>query len=213
MSARVLSPKHIATCAHIVRHTAYKYAPNPPSVIDIRMELAKENIASVAWRYGPEGQLAYAPIVGFINDSLLAKGWDQEQIAAPGLQMETEINRACFGDGDYTVPQYMMDCRSASPVTDYEDAEAYMYLRAYRYHACEHPEWKDTNAFGMVDHALNSLAYRIADTVLGGRRVADIEDERFMRSRSPKKDGADDHALEAAEIEDVPVSESPGPTM
>ena len=175
MSAHVCNSAHIATCAQIIRKAMKGDDANPLSEIDIRMRLAKENVASVAWRYGAEGQAAFAPLLGAILTELMEKGYSADRIAAPGGQAEEDINEVCFG-GRYTVPEYFMDCRTARarPCTD---PEAYMHLRFYRYQASEHPEWEKSDTFGLVQMALDSVACDVMKQQLEGRDVWEVEPE------------------------------------
>ena len=187
MSAHVCNPTHIATCAQIIREMTHNQ--DPPSEIDIRMTLAKENVASVAWRYGPEGQAAYAPLLGAIMGELMKKGWDANQIASPGAQVETDINEACFG-GESTVAQYFMDCRTATP-QPWTEPEAYMYLNCYSYQACEHPEWKDSEAYRLAQESEELLAWNVMKQQLEGRDVWEVEPEASDEQPADQADPPD----------------------
>ena len=175
MSAYVVSSTHIATCAKIIKETVFKYDQNPPSNEEIRDNLALANVASVAWRYGEEGQKAYAPLLGMIVGQLKEKGYSDEQIiqAPSGTN---DIDKACFVDG-YTWIQYLSDCQAAQPIK-YNDAEAYMYLSCLDYQSCEPPEWKESKARGWIEEAKDSLAHSMAEKVLDGQHVWEVPEEK-----------------------------------
>ena len=167
MSAYVVNPTHIATCARIIREIIFKYDDDPPSEESVRSDLAMANVISVAYRYGPEGervnQAMFAPILAQLSDA----GWDTANAAPPaGI---ANVNEACFEDG-YTVSNYLDDCLSAEPV-DYDHAEACEYLACLNYQSCETPEWVDSKVRMWILESKSVLAGRLARQVLGERRV------------------------------------------
>ena len=174
MSAYVVSSTHIATCAKVIKETVFKYDRNPPSEAIIRSDIALSNVASVAWRYGPEGQEAYAPILGFIAESLTEKGWDPAQVVTSENGI-SDIDKACFCDG-YTWQQYLSDCQAAQPIK-YNDAEAYMYLSCLGYQSCEPPEWEGSKVHGWLEQAEGCLAHSMAEKVLDGQHVWEVTEE------------------------------------
>ena len=177
MSAWICPPRHIATCAKAICETA---ADSSLHEVDVRMLLAKENVASVAYRYGPAGHAAYAPILNEIVEGLAEQGHKPENIQVTSVgQNEPDVDTICFGDGDYTTAQYFMDCRTATPVP-YTDSEAYMYLGCYQYQACEHSEWEESKAFELTERAILALAARVAGVPLGGAK----SDEEILEQAS-----------------------------
>ena len=174
MSAFVCSKTHIATCAQAI-HKELEGHESLPNEIDIRMMLAKENVASVAWRYGPEGHAAYAPLLGAILGELSEKGWDADRLVAAGLK-DKSINEACFVEG-YTVAQFLMDCRTASP-QPHTAAEAFMYLSCLSYQSCEHPEWEQSEACRLIEQTERSMGLdqKTVNEQLKGRHVWECMD-------------------------------------
>ena len=168
MSAFVVTAEHIATCAEIIKKTTFKYHSNPPTDAEIRTELALANVASVAWRYGEEGQAAYAPLLGFITEGLTQAGWGTESQVVPPKTTD-DVDKACFCDG-YTWMQFLEDCRTAAPVS-YTAAEGYQYLSCFSYQSCEPPEWKASKVNEWVLEAQDSLAHQLVERELGERHV------------------------------------------
>ena len=167
MSAFIINPTHIATCAAIVREFVLDYENEPPNDVDIRMDLAIANVISVAWRYRPLGAAAYAPIL----TSLVGKP-DDPRFDANGSQAQlgiSDINETCFDDG-YTVSRYFEDCKAAQAIP-YSEAEACMYLSCFDYQSCETPGWKGSKVHGWTQQAKCVLAYRLASHALGAHRV------------------------------------------
>ena len=167
MSAFVVNPTHIATCARIIREIVFEYKDDPPSDESIRMDLAIANVISVAWRYGPEGQQAYAPIREKIIGQLDAAGYNTNGTQLP--QAISDVNEACFDDG-YTVTDYLNDCRSAEAIP-YNDTEACEYLSCLNYQSCEPPDWKDSKVRLWILESKSFLAGRLAQQILGNRHV------------------------------------------
>ena len=167
MSAFVVSAAHIATCAKIIREIVFHYQKDAPSDESIRTDLAMANMISVAWRYGPEGQLAYQPMFASILNNLCDAGWDTTNAALPAGT--SNVNEACFDEG-YTVTDYLADCRSAEAV-HYNHAEACEYLACLQYQSCEPPEWNDSKVRMWILESKSILAGRLAKQVLGGRHV------------------------------------------
>lgn len=167
MSAYVVNPTHIATCARIIREIIFRYHDDPPSDESIRTDLAMANVISVAYRYSPEGervnQAMFAPILAHLSEA----GWDTTNATPPpGI---SDVNEACFVEG-YTVSHYLDDCRAAEPV-DYNHAEACEYLACLNYQSCEPPEWKDSKVRMWILESKSVLAGRLAKQVLGARHV------------------------------------------
>ena len=115
MSAFVVTPEHIATCAAIMRKPVFGYW-NPPTDAAVRTELAIANVASVAWRYGPDGQEAYAPMLAAIVGTLTP----EVEVIPP--KATDDVDKACFHEG-YTWMQFVEDCQAAEPIK-YTPAEA-----------------------------------------------------------------------------------------
>ncbi len=167
MSAFVVNPTHIATCAQIIREIVFQYEDNPPSDENIRMDLAMANIISVAYRYGPDRQRAYAPIVAAVLGQLDDTGNNTNNIQLPeGI---SDVNEACFDDG-YTVADYLNDCRAAEAIR-YSSAEACEYLSCLHYQSCEPPEWEANKVRIWILESKSVLAGRLARQILGNRRV------------------------------------------
>ena len=164
MSAYICNPTHIATCAKIVINE--KAAP---SLIlhqaDIAEKLGRENVASVAWRYGSEGTATYAEMMAkFLNGiSALQTRPSMDDGGLPGMVESV------------SVPEYLFRCRSFAPI-EYTPAEGYMYLACLSYQSCEHPRWKDTQANKWITSAMQALAYAMANDKLGHRRVWEVDD-------------------------------------
>ena len=173
MSAFVVSSQHIATCAKIIKETTFKYDSNPPTDAAIRTELALANVASVAWRYGEEGEAAYAPIVGAIIAGLTQAGWDKESQVIPPKATD-DVDKACFCDG-YTWMQFLEDCQAAAPVS-YTAAEGWQYLSCFGYQSCEPPEWEASKVREWMREAQDSLASQLVERELGGRHVWVVEE-------------------------------------
>ena len=167
MSAFVVNPTHIATCARIIREIVFQYEDDPPSDPDIRMELAMANVISVAYRYGPEGRRDNQAMFASILDNLSDAGWDTIDAHLPtGI---SDVNDACFDDG-YTVSDFLSDCRSAEAIP-YSNAEACEYLSCLNYQSCESPGWNDIKARMWILESKSVLAGRLSRQILGNRRV------------------------------------------
>ena len=172
MSAYVVTPAHIATCAKIIREIIFHFDKNPPSDSDVRMDLAMANVISVTFRYGPEGRRAYASIFSSILGQLDDAGWDTSGVDHP--EGVSDINAACFEEG-YTVSDYLRDCRSAEP-RRYSHAEACEYLSCLNYQSCEPPNWPDSKVRMWILESKSYLASRLAKQVLGDRHVWEVRD-------------------------------------
>ena len=83
MSAYIVNPTHIATCARIIREIVFQYEDDPPSDTDIRMDLAMANVISVAYRYGPEGQRDNQAMFASTLAKLSDASWDTIDAAFP----------------------------------------------------------------------------------------------------------------------------------
>ena len=172
MSAFVVSAAHIATCAQIIREIVFHYHDDPPSDESIRIDLAMANVISVAYRYGPEGELANQPMFDTILGNLSDSGWDTTNAALPAGT--SDVNEACFDDG-YTVTDYLADCRSAEAV-HYTPAEAVQYLSCLNYQSCEAPDWEDTKVRRWILESQSYLAGKLARIVLGERHVWEVRE-------------------------------------
>ena len=172
MSAFVVNPAHIATCAKIIREIVFRYEDDPPSDTDVRMDLAMANVISVAFRYGPEGRRSYASIFSTIIGKLDDAGWDTSNAQLP--EGTSDVNEACFDDG-YTVTAYLDDCRSAEPIR-YSHAEACEYLSCLSYQSCEPPNWEQSKVRLWILVSKAFLAGRLARTLLGKRRVWEVRE-------------------------------------
>ena len=178
MSAFVVSPQHIATCAAIVFEYVLDYEKEPPNIADVRMELAVVNVLSVTWRYGPHGAVGFDPILrsaaGILDDTRF------DPNSSHARQGISSVNEICF-DNDCTVSEYFDDCRAAE-VVPYSTAEASMYLSCLNYQSCETPGWKADKVYGWIQQANGSLAYRLASAALGNRRVWEVResDRQFV---------------------------------
>ena len=170
MSAFVVTPTHIATCAQIIREIVFHYDDDPPSDQSIRMDLAMANVISVAYRYGPDGARAYASMFATILGNLSDSGWDTTNAALPAGT--SDVNEACFDEG-YTVTDYLADCRSAEAV-HYNHAEACQYLSCLNYQSCEPPEWKDNKVRMWILESQSYLAGKLARIVLGEHHVWEV---------------------------------------
>ena len=172
MSAFVVTSEHIATCAEIIKKTTFEYHANPPTDAEIRTELAIANVASVAWRYGAEGQAAYAPLLGAIAEGLTQAGWGTANQVLPPKATD-DVDKACFSDG-YTWMQFLEDCQAAAPV-NYTPAEGSQYLSCLNYQSCEPPEWKESKVNTWISEAKAALADQLVRRELGDRHVWVVE--------------------------------------
>ena len=175
MSAWICTATHIATCAKIIHEKVLDPKTDPRTEMDIRMLLAKENVASVAWRYGREHVELYVPM---INKILEKMGTDEKdvQIARNAKPVVKSINKACFGDSGHTVEKYFEECRTAEPV-EYTDAEAHMHIGCLNFQSCEPPEWEASEAHRLLLAAKKELPSEDeAERELDGRHVWGIPD-------------------------------------
>ena len=172
MSAFVVNPTHIATCAAIIRKIVFEYEDDPPSDESIRMDLAVANVISVAWRYGPAGEHDYAPILASLVGKLDDAGYNTSNLQLP--EGTSDINEACFDDG-YTATAYLSDCRSAKAIR-YSYAEACEYLACLNYQSCEPPDWEDSKVRLWILESKSFLAGRLAKQILGNRHVCEARE-------------------------------------
>ena len=175
MSAFVVNPQHIATCAKIIKDTAPEfvyvvYGDNPLTDAAIRTELALANVASVAWRYGADGQVVYAPILASITEQL-TQGEKAIQVSTP--KAIDDVDKACFREG-YTWMQFVEDCQAAEPVS-YTAAEGYQYLSCFSYQSCEPPEWKESKVYKWMLEAKAALADQLMRREIGDRHVWEVD--------------------------------------
>ncbi len=164
MSAFICNETHIATCAEIVR-TLGPAEVREMERGDIAAVLALENMKSVAFRYGPEGQEIYdrmmAPMIGQ-GFTVLRGGPAEEDPLSEMLP------------GGQTGREYAASCRLARPIVEYSPAEAHAWLSCLEYQSCEHPGWEGCEARAWIHAVQHGLALRIRDGLLGGREVRDI---------------------------------------
>lgn len=170
MSAWVLTPKHIATCAKAI-----------DEILDIRGKeradiaetLARENLASVAFRYGPEGEELYSKLFGHITERLekLEEGHVVEFVTSS----DSDFNLGDMIPGDLSVPEYIVACRNAEPLQDASEAEQHQYLSCLNYQSCEHPQWQESDARAWIVEAQSELAYACVQQILGDRHVWTID--------------------------------------
>ena len=153
MSAYICKPVHIATCAAIIMESV-KFDDPKPSAASIAVELARENIISVSYRYGPEGRAAYAPILKAITSTLADAGWK------PSQTIESNNNAGKDNQAihemlaeEETPASYIAQCRWAKPI-EYTKTEAIMYLTCLRYQSNEHNKWKESDAYKWSSDAL-----------------------------------------------------------
>ena len=170
MSAFVVSSSHVATCAKIISETTFAYHSNKPSDAEIRTELAVANVASVAWRYGSEGQSAYTPMLAAVTNAL-TQGGAAIQVMPP--KAIDDVDKACFRTG-YTWMQFVKDCQAAEPVS-YTAAEGWQYLSCLNYQSCEPPEWKESKVYRWMLEAKAALADELVRREIGDRHVWAVE--------------------------------------
>ncbi len=160
MSASVCSPLHIATCADVITHQLTNY--ELPPVPDIAAILAKENLASVAFRYSPEGVDKYAERMASLVKKYREQGY--EVVSAPVADIIELI--------DYTTTEdYVQACKNTQPLPSVELAEAFQYLTCYRYQSCEHDAWENSFASLLTGNAALQLAKGMAKQLLGDRAL------------------------------------------
>ena len=172
MSAFICHEYHIATCAEIVKQSDPHGLRDTPRA-DIAVAMAKENLASVAYRYGPEGQAAYAPLLNAIVGGLVESGWKTSDVVSGAPPAEADPLADMLPDG-VTVPEYVAACRWAEPVAGWSPAEAHQYLACLAYQSCEHPEWAKSPVREWVDFAFGWLSDRLVRTTLAGRHVWEV---------------------------------------
>ena len=167
MSAYICHEWHIATCAVIVKDSEIGELADV-SRQDIAVELARANMLSVAWRYGPEGQVAYADMTRKLLGELAASQWEVDGDAIALAQAGSEGVLAAHLDG--SPAEYLAACRWAS-TSSCEPEEAHAYLRCLRYQSCEPPDWKESEACRWIEAALQCQAQRMEAKLLCGRHV------------------------------------------
>ena len=159
MSAFICNETHIATCAAIMKEAGLD-ALRTVSRADLAEAMARENLMSVAWRYGPEGCKAYSDLMQEHIGQLQDQGWT---IMEGGASEEDPL-ADMLGEGA-DGRSYMQACRTAAPA-DYEAEEAYQYLSCWRYQSCEHPEWDTSPLNGQSGYARWLMAERMKDKLL-----------------------------------------------
>lgn len=134
----------------------------------VRAELASQNMTSVAFRYGPEGEEHYAEMFSDISKAMTAAGFKSgDVIAAPNATSETEALTEMLGG--QTPAEYLADCRWAKPAK-WTDAKAVRYLSCLFYQSCEHEGWEDSKAKKYIMSAKSALATRFSDRELEKRK-------------------------------------------
>ena len=176
MSAYMTSPKHIATCADILRvhsrtvkgdasHVEDGKIVYHPEVADqeVRLELAGQNEASVSYRYSDEGRAGYS----YIADSLKSAGWKISD------QRPTNADEKPDEFFPYPPHEYL----SARPLArnSYGPADAHSFLCCLEYQSCEHPEWKESKAFSWMLEAYLSIGYEMAKEIQKDQRSWDVD--------------------------------------
>ena len=166
MSAFVCHEIHIATCAHMVKQ-ADLHDLADTSAADIAVELGKENLASVAYRYSDRGRAIYAEILAPIVEAMIA--------GSNAVALEPTEGVDMLGDmlGDMTPAQYLAACRWAKPV-HCTTAEAWQYTACLIYQSCEHPEWTACTAREWLRRTSENLGRSMAKAVLGKRHVWEV---------------------------------------
>lgn len=171
MSAFICNPRHIATCAEFIvdrqRHSNLKRP-------DVAVELARENVASVAFRYGPTGQAIYAELIGATVGEAAATVEAITSKATRGFSPGAEATVADMLPEGQTTAEYIAACRFAEPV-DCMSTEAFMHLQCLDYQSCEHPEWQGSQAQEWIRRACMSLAYDIVRASLRDRHVWEVK--------------------------------------
>ena len=180
MSAFVVTSKHIATCAKIIREKAL-YDEGPDNLA-IRRELAEQNIESVAYRYGPEGRAEYAklfgPLIAQLTESL-PEGAEVEIPSPEGLSADGEkvqdLAKVVGFESSAELQQWFRDVTTAEPI-EFSPEEGFQYLRCLSYQSCEHPAWQKSKAHHWIESASTGLAYCMSGKLLNGRHVWAIDD-------------------------------------
>ena len=171
MSAFLVTARHIATLAAYI-HSEVR--PAGKTRAEIATALALENVASVTFRYGPEGAAAYAPIFAGIEGALSASGWQVPDRPAPEETPEAAASE--FLPEGVTLGQFLHQCREMAYVPAATDAEMHGYLSCYRYQACEHEGWQTSDACQWTRQALDNAALAMARKLLKGRHVWSVPD-------------------------------------
>ena len=160
MSAHLCDAEDIAQCAAIIKaQLTYHPDVRDAAASDIAVVLAGENIASVAYRYGPEGQALYdemlAPLVGNADH-------------VPTIDKFSELPGPI---GYESAAAYLADCRWKTPKAHPANAvTGFQTLRSLEYQSCEHPQWHKSKACEWVHEAMLRLAREMAEIL--DRRAA-----------------------------------------
>lgn len=160
MSAFICTPLHIATCAAIVKAAEIRDLEET-SREDIAEEFARENMRSVAFRYGDEGREFYKKLMAPIIEHFEAM--DGVQVVAGGPADGESLADMM----DQSPTEFIAECRAA-PVAAHAKAEAFMYLACLEYQSCEHPEWRKSKARRWIELAQLGLGYDLAKNALQG---------------------------------------------
>ena len=174
MSAFICSPRHIATCAEVIKKEVIDHGSDPKTRDEVAVILASENITSVAWRYSPEGAGFYAKMMAPIIESITAsEGLTHE---APGLEIaDSPADLPGLMEGE-TIPSFIEKCRKAAPVP-HTPPEGFMYLECLNYQSCEHAGWPSSQAYDWITQAKAGLAYDVIRKDLAGRHVWTVDDD------------------------------------
>ena len=167
MSAYVCHEFHIATCAQIIKDSGIAEVEDIARP-DIAVLLARQNMLSVAWRYGPEGHAAYGQMIRTVLGELVGSDWEVDGDAIAVAQ--ATVGDVLAGQLTGTPAEFLAACRWASP-RRYEAEEAHAYLRCLRYQSCENPDWSTCMVARWIEQAISEQARRMEEKLLRGRHV------------------------------------------
>ena len=179
MSAFVVSPMHIATCASILRQHVIQL--DDESIIcekNLRLHLALSNVISVAYRYAPEqAHPGLAKLTAWL-DQFEQPVFDPSLIILP--TSTSDANEVCFDDG-YTTSDYLIECLDAQPQVA-TLAENYQFLACLNYQSCEAPDWSKNKARLWILESQSGIAHEIVSNILGNRHVWEVREKEVTQT-------------------------------
>ena len=168
MSAFICTHDHIATCAAAIK----QHASDVDNIEEsgIRLMLAKENMDSVAYRYGPVGAKVYARM--FTEQLCGSEALQRAEEEISQRDAEAELREML--PGGMSSVEFLSLCESAEPQPQTNE-ELVKRLGCLEYQSCEHPEWKTSESRRWIHETLAALARELADKALNGRHVWDMD--------------------------------------
>ena len=174
MSAFIVHPRHIATCAVIIHEIIFEELDEHFRISNIRMHLALSNVISVAWRYAGEDSHAFLTDLHASLDRLAEIDFNTTSKHFPAIT--TDVNEACFDIG-YSTLDYLTECREAEPQTA-NYAEYCQYLSCLDYQSSITPFWSENKASRWILECKAFMADRMASDALGKNHIWEVRDPR-----------------------------------